>query len=152
MPDPISFTSASARYGLPLLFAGQAQKEFFVNQAHALTDALLHPAIEGEADDPPAAPQEGETWLIGTTPSGAWEGRAGWLACFQAGAWVFAEPRDGLRVLDRVTGQDIRYRSGWQRPITPEAPTGGATVDTEARAAITALVAALICAGILQDA
>jgi hypothetical protein len=105
MPDPISFTSASARYGLPLLFAGQAQKEFFVNQAHALTDALLHPAIEGEVDDPPAAPQEGETWLIGTTPSGAGDGRAGWLACFQAGAWVFAEPRDGLRVLDRVTGR-----------------------------------------------
>ncbi len=152
MPDPIAFTSASARYGLPLLFAGQAQKEFFVNQAHALTDALLHPAIEGEANDPPAAPDEGESWLVGAAPSGAWAERAGCLACFQAGAWVFAEPRDGLRVLDRASGQDIRYHAGWQRPIAPETPAGGATVDTEARTAITALVAALIAAGILQDA
>jgi hypothetical protein len=107
---------------------------------------------QGRGGRSPATPEQGETWLVGAAPSGEWAGRTGWLACFQAGAWVFAEPRDGLRVLDRVTGQDIRYRSGWQRPITPEAPTGGATVDTEARAAIAALVAALICAGILQDA
>jgi hypothetical protein len=152
MPDPITFTSASARYGLPLLFAGQAQKEFFVNQAHALTDALLHPAIEGEADDPPAAPEEGEGWLVGAAPTGAWAERAGCLASFQTGAWVFAEPRDGLRALDRATGQDIRSRGGWQRAVTPAAPTGGATVDSEARAAIAALIAALISGGILEDA
>ncbi len=152
MPDPIAFTSASARYGLPLLFAGQAQKEFFVNQAHALTDALLHPAVEGEADAPPAAPEEGESWLVGPAPSGAWAERAGCLASFQAGAWLFAEPRDGLHVLDRATGQDIRYRGGWQRPAAPTAPAGGTTVDTEARTAIAALVAALIAAGVLQEA
>jgi hypothetical protein len=152
MPDPISFTSASARYGLPLLFAGQAQKEFFVNQALALTDALLHPAIEGEADDPPAAPEEGESWLVGAAPSGAWAERAGCLASFQAGSWVFAEPRDGLRVLDRATGQDIRYRGGWQRAATPAAPTGGATVDGEARAAIAALIEAMVSGGILEEA
>jgi len=152
MPDPISFTSASSRYGLPLLFAGQAQKEFFVNQAHALIDTLLHPAIEGEADDPPAAPEEGESWLVGPAPAGAWAERAGCLASFQAGAWIFAEPRDGLRVFDRGTGQDIRYRGGWQRAVTPAAPAGGATVDSEARTAIAALIAALIAGGILEEA
>lgn len=151
MSDPITFASASPRHGLPFLFAGQTQKEFFVNEAHALVDALLHPAIEGEDDTPPSAPVEGECWLVGDAPTGAWEDHAGTLASYQAGGWIFAPPRDGLRVLDRATGQEIRYRDGWQRPATTPEPTGGATVDAEARAAIAELVDALIGSGILAQ-
>jgi len=151
MSDPIVFTSASPRFGLPLLFAGQAQKEFFVNEAHALVDALLHPAIEGVDVTPPSAPVEGECWLIGDTPTGAWEDHAGKLAAYQAGGWIFAPPRDGLRVLDRATGQEVLYRDGWQRPVTPSEPTGGATVDAEARAAISELIEVLIVSGILAQ-
>ena len=151
MSDPIVFTSASPRFGLPLLFAGQAQKEVFVNEAHALTDALLHAAIEAEADAPPASPAAGECWLVGDTPTGAWADHAGELASYQPGGWIFAAPRDGLRVLDRSSGQDIRYRGGWQRPATPAAPTGGTTVDAEARAAIAGLVAALVDGGLLAE-
>ena len=152
MTDPIVFTSASPRFGLPLLFAGQSQKEVFVNEAHALVDALLHPAVEGEANDPPAAPAEGESWLVGSSPTGAWAEHAGALASFQAGGWIFAAPRDGMRVLDRATGQDIRYRDGWQRPPAPAEPSGGTTVDTEARSAISSLLAALAAAGVLAEA
>ena len=149
MADPVSFTSTSGRFALPLLFAGQAQKEFFVNEALCLTDALLHPAVEGEAQNPPADPVEGESWLVGVEPSGAWSERAGWLASYQAGNWIFAMPRDGMRVLDRSTGQDLRYIGGWQRPAAPEGPTGGTTIDSEARNAVAQLTAALIAGGIL---
>lgn len=151
MPDPITFASTSPRLGLPLLHAGQSQKEFFVNEAHALVDALLHAAIEGEADAPPSTPADGETWLVGDTPSDVWTGHAGALASFQAGDWIFASPRDGMAVLDRATGQSIRFLDGWQRPATPAEPVGGATVDTQARSAIVGLIEVLIASGILAQ-
>ena len=49
------------------------------------------------------------------------------------------------------TSQHIHYCDGWQRPETPAEPTGGATVDAEARAAIAGLLEALIAAGILAQ-
>ncbi len=58
-------------------------------------------------------------------------------------------PRDGLRLLDRSTGQLMLYRGGWTVATAPASPSGGATVDAEARAAIAELIAALADAGIL---
>jgi hypothetical protein len=149
MPDPISFTSASPRYDLAFLFAGQAQKEFAVNEAHARIDALLHPAIEGVATAPPGSPGDGECWLVDAGATGDWTAHDGEMACFEAGNWIFVVPRDGMRLLDRSTGQLMLYRSAWTMAAAPTAPAGGATVDAEARAAIAELIAALADAGIL---
>ena len=151
MTDPFLFDSVSPRLGLPLLFAGQAQKETFVNEALALTDALLHAAIEGEGDIPPTTPQDGECWLVGPSPSGEWAGRADMIACRQLGSWLFVTPRDGMRLLDRAAGQDRRYRGGWRISQEPAEPIGGTNVDAEARTAISQLIAALRDAGILPD-
>ena len=149
MPDPIHFVSTSPRHRLPLLFSGQIQKEFAVNEAHALTDALLHLAIEGEASAPPVTPAEGDCWLIHAPASGAWEGQDGMLACRQSGTWLFATPRDGMRAFNRATGQDWRYADGWQVAAPIAAPVDGAIVDSEARSAIGAILQALATAGIL---
>ena len=151
MPDPIAFDSTSPRFALPLLFAGQAQKEAFVNKAHALTDALLHCAIEGEAATPPTTPVEGTNWLVAASPTGAWAGQAGTIACRQAGNWLFVAPRDGMILLNRANGQQRRYFASWLAPSAPAAPSGGSTVDAEARTVITALVAALRLAGIFPQ-
>jgi len=131
--------------------AEQSQKEFYVNEAHALTDALLHAACEGETADPPATPAEGETWLVGNSATGEWSGEDGKLASRQADNWLFAAPKDGMRLFDRSTGQILLYRGGWQRPAAPGAPSGGAVVDAEARAAIVNLVVALVEAGIFPS-
>jgi len=151
MSDPLDLPSKSPRFGLPLLFPGQAQKEFSINEAHALIDLLLHPAIEGIAIVPPTAPQDGQSWLVWSNASGAWSGHDGQIASFQAGTWLFCTPRDGLRLLDRSTMQDILFRGGWIRAVRPTEPQGGTTVDTEARAAIGQLVAALVAGGILPQ-
>lgn len=129
-------------------FPGQSQKEFYVNEAHALADALLHAACEGEASAPPPDPAEGQAWLVAPDAEGEWAGQDGKLAAFQSGAWLFAAPDDGMRLFDRATGQVLLYRGGWQRPSPPVEPAGGATVDAEARAAIAQLIAALVEAGI----
>ena len=150
MPDPIVFTSTSPRHGLPLLFTGQAGKEFTANEAHALIDALLHPAIEGVANDPPATPAEGQCWLAGNAPTGSWHDHAGELACRSAGDWLFAAPRDGMVLLDRSSGQLRLFRGGaWTMAAVPAAPSGGTTVDAEARTAIAQIVTALADCGIL---
>ena len=151
MSVPLTFDIASPRFSLPLLFAGQAQKEVFVNEALAITDALLHCAIEGEADAPPGSPSDGDAWLVGLAPNGPWTGQEGRIACWQAGNWLFVQPRDGMRVLDRSSGQEIRFHGIWRRPSVPLEPSGGSVVDSEARAAIQQLIAALRLTGIFPD-
>jgi hypothetical protein len=93
-------------------------------------------------------PEEGACWLVGPAPSGAWSGQAGKLACRQLGNWLFVAARDGLAVVDRTTGQTLRYLGGWRSPAAPAAASGGATVDSELRTAFTALLGALAEAGI----
>lgn len=150
MPDPITFDSTSARFSLPLLFVGQAQKEDFVNEALLVVDGLLHCCVEAEQNAPPALPGNGQCWLVGSAPSGAWAGHAGSIALRQLDQWLFATPRDGVQVLNATTGQRISRIGGtWRGPAVPAAPTGGTTVDTQARSALAALVSALQQAGVL---
>ena len=152
MSDPISFDSRSARFEMPYLFAGQSQKEGFVNESTARIDTLLHCAIEGEAAVPPAVPAvpaEGTCWLVGSAASGDWAGQVGKIAARQSGNWLFIAPRDGMRVLNRATGQEIRYLGSWKIATRPALPTGGTTIDAEARAAISALIASLTTAGVI---
>ena len=150
MPSALTLTNSTPRFGLPLLYAAQAQKEVVANESFALADALLHCAIEGTASAPPVSPTEGANWLVGTGATGAWAGPDGNLACLQNGNWVFIAPRDGMQLLNRSNGQWKHFFGGWQAPSTPSAPTGGAVVDDVARATIDALISALKAAGIFS--
>lgn len=152
MPDPISLTSVTPRFALPYLFAGQAQKEVSVNQAHAMLDALLHPSITAEQSSPPLAAAEGQCWLVGAGATDGWQGHDGAIATMQAGSWVFAAPRNGMSVYDETVEQTRYYRDGWSVAAPVTEPMGGGNVDAQARAAISELIAALVSAGILPDA
>ncbi len=163
---------SSARLALPYLQPGQAQKELYHNEALALIDLALQPNVQSVGRDaPPADPLPGACWIVGTAPTGAWSGQAGALAGWTAGGWRFVAPVPGMAVWsdsDRLTAQ---YESGaWvlgrhrvaalvvdDLPVVGArrgaiaAPQGGATVDVEARAAVSAILAALRGHGLIAS-
>ena len=52
-------------------------------------------------------------------------------------------------IYDEAAGQNRRYADGWQAAASVVEPSGGLTVDAEARNAVAGLVAALVAGGIL---
>jgi hypothetical protein len=142
----------------------------FHNEALVAIDLVVQASvIAAGVDVPPATPEPGQAWLIGAAPSGAWAGRAGQLAGWSAGGWRFAAPVEGMTVWIADRGETARYRGGgWiigevaasrlvidgkqvvgARGAAIAAPSGGAFVDAEARAAIASILAMLRAHGLI---
>lgn len=141
----------SARFDLPFLAAGQAQKEVTHNEALALIDLALCPVVEAVGINvPPSAPAPGQAWIVGTVPTASWLGAADSLAGWTSGGWRFVALPFGASVTVRASGLKWRRNSsGWQIAPSLSAPTGGTVVDVECRAALSAIVAALASQGLV---
>lgn len=84
---------------LPYIAQGQAQKEVTHNQALKLIDIVVQAAvIDRDLATPPGSPAEGDRYLVAASPTGAWAGRAGAIAAWSDGAWLFVTPRPGWLV------------------------------------------------------
>lgn len=149
MADPITYSVATPRLGMPMLFAGQSQKEATVNEALVILD-MLAGGVGGVRNSPPSSPVAGQVWIVGNLPTGAFSGQASALASWSDGGWRFVAPSPGLRVQDMEAGATRIFADGWQLANTPAAPIGGAVIDVEARNAIGAIIAALNVAGIFS--
>lgn len=83
--------------GLPLLAAAQAQKHVTHNEALFALDTLVQLAcLDRDLAAPPAAPEEGDRYIVAASPSGAWTGHAGQIATWQDGLWRFVAPGAGF--------------------------------------------------------
>ncbi|MCW3798630.1 DUF2793 domain-containing protein [Sphingomonas sp. BN140010] len=154
----------SARFSLPLLSPGQSQKEVTHNEAIQLLECLVQPVVEGSpGNSPPSAPTIGQQFLIGSAPIGDWGSFAGGLASWTAGGWRVVRPTEGLTVIDRNTALSWCYMAGaWQQGVCRASevrvngrkvvggqqaaipnPTGGTSIDTEARATLNFVLNAL---------
>lgn len=148
MISPSAFSPTTQQFGLPLLYQGQAQKEFFVNQAFAVTDAVLQFAVQTSASAPPEEAFDGTCFRIVASASGEWSGLEDRLAIRISGGWHYVVPHDGMRIFDRSTGQFLLFRETWVAVSEPSLPSGGNTVDSEARTAIGEILETLRNAGI----
>lgn len=164
--------SLSARLSLPFIMPGQAQKEFFHNEALQLLDFIVQPVVEAlPADSPPASAEPGQSYLVGVSPTGAWIGHPGALACMTEGGWRFCEPFEGMEVKLRPSGERATYVMGsWQvgilearevrvegkKVLSTQAPsigdaTEGVTTDVQARATLLAVLGALRHHGLIAQ-
>lgn len=160
------------RWKLPLLFAGQAQKEVFHNEALGQVDVLLHGIAESaQAAMPPAAAQPGQCWIVASPAGDAWTGQGGNIAWLSEGGWRFITPCQGisLDVRDlgyRLTFDGEEWRADRQRPdgyyvggqkvVGHRRPgiaaaAGGNVVDIEARTIIDSMLAALRTHGLIEE-
>jgi hypothetical protein len=139
MPD-----DATARHSFPNIYVGQAQKEITHNEALARIDALLHPVVEAELALPPAglpSNSDGLCWLIGSAPTGQWDGRTGQIARWSGGSWRYLSPVEGMTVWLVSGAKRLFYIAGtWISPSAISGPVGGAVIDLEARTAIEAIL------------
>jgi Protein of unknown function (DUF2793) len=161
----------SDRLKLPLLAAAQAQKEVTHNEALALADIAVQAVVQSVAPaNIPSSPASGQCWIVGAAPTSAWAGRAGSIACWTGGGWRFVAPFEGMQAWSIADNVAVRRgASGWVVGATTATsvsvggqqvvgarvarvfgPTGGTTIDTQARAAIAALIAGLETHGLFS--
>lgn len=155
---------ATPRWDLPLLHAGQAQKELFHNEALARIDMLLHGAVKSaDLTEPPMSYAIGDCWIVADGADGVWAGQGGAIACWTEGGWRFVTPRAGLAIgvadrghamihdgtawIDgpiRADGVHVGgYRVVGARVAAIADPAGGSTIDEGSRDAIAAILAEL---------
>jgi hypothetical protein len=164
-------TNSTPRFALPFILPGQAQKELFHNEALVRIDAALNPAVEGPpASEPPAAPQQGQCWIVAPAATGDWAGRDAMLALWTEGGWRFVAPAPGTSAWNKAAKLPLLFDGdqwlegelpcaglrvgglkivGERQPAVPS-PSGGTIIDAEARAAINALTAALMSHGLIE--
>jgi hypothetical protein len=94
----------TANLGLPLIAASQAQKHVTHNEALFGLDGLVQLAVlSASLAAPPAAPNEGERWIVAAGASGAWAGKTDQVAAYYDGGWLFFVPKPGWLAYNLAT-------------------------------------------------
>jgi len=140
--------TTSADLGISYLAGQQAQPEIIHNSALNQFQVLLSGVVSVGLNTPPGSPAQGDTYILGASPTGAWSGRANCLAGYFGTGWVFVPGNDssgtpitmgvrqeGLRVWNKATDATYVWNgsawvvSGMANPMTTAGDliTGGAS-------------------------
>lgn len=80
----------SAKFGFPYI-GGEAQADVTHNEFVNMVQALLQGVEDRGIDTPPGGPSDGDSYIMGSSPTGAWAGRANGIAFYDdaSAAWIF---------------------------------------------------------------
>jgi len=126
----------------------------------AAKDFFLPPVIDYDQNTPPVSPTLGDTYLLGSTPTGEWSGKAYYQATWYGGVWSYISPRSGAKTSllgsastfityngsawvttdtgsdlgPGTEGQTIQHRSGvWTKSTTITDIVGTISIDYDNR-------------------
>lgn len=92
---------------ITLVEQSQAQKEITVNEALARIDAATGSGvISRTVSTPPGSPVDGDSYIVGSSATGAWAGKENAIAFYSSG-WQFITPKEGMTLW--VNNEDTHY-------------------------------------------
>ena len=87
--------SETYQFRIPYLEAAQAQKHVTVNEALTRLDALTQLRVQSRVSDVPATSDDGQTYIVPASATGAWLGQDHNIAIYSNGGWIFAQSQHG---------------------------------------------------------
>jgi hypothetical protein len=66
------------------------------NEALLRLENCLSSVVLDVTNTPPGSPAQGDTYIAGTSPTGAWAGQANKLALYTGSGWAFLTPRSNM--------------------------------------------------------
>ena len=81
-----------------LVAQNQAQKEVTINEAIYALEAIQNRGVKDkDLATPPVSPVEGDSYIVASSPTGTWAGKAKNIAYFNQ-TWKFIAPNEGLAI------------------------------------------------------
>jgi hypothetical protein len=81
-------------------------------------DARVGTSVEAVLSTPPGSPVEGQMWLLGTTPTGAWAGHGNEIAYRTSTGWYYIEPFEGWTLYNKTTNSLQTYDGAFWTDVT----------------------------------
>lgn len=107
--------TTTPRIGAPVLEEGQATPETTVNEITRYLEAVAARVVVDKDRTAPAGTEaDGDCFIVPASPTGAWTGKAGYIAVKVSTAWVFIAPFAGLTFFVQDEAVNYRYSgSAW---------------------------------------
>lgn len=118
-----------------------------------MLDFLVQPVVLAKHADPDVlSPSDGEAWLVDQESSGDWAARQNHIAIWTAGGWRFIEPIEHAKLLVKdVKETAVFLDNEWIFGGAISGPTGGSTIDVEARQAIESILEVLRIKAVIEN-
>jgi hypothetical protein len=101
----------TGRLMLPYILQSQSQKEVTHNDALNILDVVIQAVVQDVGlNTPPGSPTVGQCWVVGSSPTGAWAGKASQIAqAVDGGGWFFVAPFKRLKLWNETTDEYVMF-------------------------------------------
>ena len=91
----------------------------------------IHLSFKSFLNTPPGSPADGDSYVVGAAPAGAWVGKAGQVAVYDDGAWFYGVPRTGWQAYCEADGGRYVFDVTWTLPtaVTRSTAASGSTIN-----------------------
>lgn len=103
--------NTTGRLLLPYILQSQSQKEVTHNDALNILDVLIQAVVQDVGlNTPPGSPTVGQCWVVGSSPTGAWVGKASQIAqAADGGGWFFVAPFKRLKLWNETADEYVMF-------------------------------------------